>query len=50
MDPAEPVLMGTLCRGEDDPGSESLNFELLLALGDSFVGNCFLVCCEDKVD
>lgn len=29
LDPAETVLIGNLCRGDTDPGSESLNFDPL---------------------
>ena len=29
LDPTEAVLMGNLRKGEDDLGSESLNFDLL---------------------
>jgi hypothetical protein len=42
-DPTEAVLAGNLWRGEDGPGSESLNFDPLWELGENFDGTCLLV-------
>lgn len=36
------VLIFDLCKGDDDPGSESLNLDPLLVAGESFAGNCFV--------
>ena len=50
MDPSETVLILDLCRGDDDPGAESLNFDALTEFRGSFAGSCFLLCCEDCED
>lgn len=41
VDPIDLIL--DLCRGDDDPGSESVNFDDLWDIGESFDGNDFLV-------